>query len=350
MASHLVAGWAFIIVSLGSRESLELQPAEPQPSEIISFMEISKVKRSIMSIESLCNKEMGHERIIQLCVPANFTRTFTLPYSAPTYGEVTLEQAVGGYTDCDYYVIMGVEDNSWGNVATYTGTDWTPYPTTETAKIWARILTLTRTRTHLTVTLDFRGQEDKFECQVLRIYAYYPGPALDPFAEILVCKQEGITLLPDNYAYVNEVALRRGVGSVQPEKIDVDTFFYLATGVDTTVNTWVQLAQQAAQNTATDCLVCMKARPTVLVVPATYYNDTCETIIMSGIDRGKICEVDHTTYPVLASNTQPPIFRPPDCRQLFMYRTSNRRGKAGLSLGRSSFPVSLCQDSDGKRD
>lgn len=53
-------------------------------------------------------------------------------------------------------------------------------------------------------------------------------------------------------------------------KLDVDDWFLTYTGISKDINNWLLLAEQAANVTREDCVVCLGLRPILKVIPSIY--------------------------------------------------------------------------------
>lgn len=86
--------------------------------------------------QSPCSNTSSHLTLIQLCVQVNTTQGFKISYNNLKYrGRPITELTYPGHYKV--YAMAGQKDNSWGNVFAYSGTDWTPKPTTTYAKKWS---------------------------------------------------------------------------------------------------------------------------------------------------------------------------------------------------------------------
>lgn len=101
----------------------------------------------------------------------------------------------------------------------------------------------------------------------------------------------------------NEFARERG------SKISLfpDTMMGLATGVTGEQNNWLLLAEQAAQAVKADCVVCMKPRPLLRVVPAAIPVQHVATVLTTYMLKDNLTIYDKA-YPLTPRVTTGPVF------------------------------------------
>uniref|UniRef100_A0A3P8PQN7 Integrase catalytic domain-containing protein n=1 Tax=Astatotilapia calliptera TaxID=8154 RepID=A0A3P8PQN7_ASTCA len=91
-------------------------------------------------------------------------------------------------------------------------------------------------------------------------------------------------------------------------KMSKDDLFQILTGISGATNNWLLLAEQAADKTASDCIVCMGARPTLRVVPAPV-NSACLLHLMNNTKRGHCSYLEnHFPKTQRSVSNKPPFF------------------------------------------
>ncbi|XP_034027298.1 uncharacterized protein LOC117511339 [Thalassophryne amazonica] len=267
-------------------------------------------------------------RDLYVCYNATqFVSKIVIPFSIIRVGgQATPEMSSGTHWKWHEWYLSSVDwDQDWGTIFTYTGSDWTPYPTTQHAKEWKRRLTLTRHDNHLLLSFNTTDQPllekpprihsyTEASCYHLTLFVYRPGVYTDPHTDFSICTN--ITKRTDSSPTTpTAVGLSLGpqtsVTKIQiiNGKIETDDWFLVTTGISGQRNNWLLMAEQAAKPAKKDCVVCLGPRPILRVVPAPLTSDCLlEIMVNTFIPLNHRCISWDTIYPVANMAKNKPLF------------------------------------------
>uniref|UniRef100_A0A8C6V8H4 Envelope protein n=1 Tax=Neogobius melanostomus TaxID=47308 RepID=A0A8C6V8H4_9GOBI len=255
-----------------------------------------------------CSRQCKCISLLKFCIPVK-TYTFQVPYNQLVHRGVKISDQADVKNDI-VYVMPGqiTIDNSWGNEVVDSGKQWVPKATTEQAKKWAGRLILIQTPTHLSVTVNMKNQPNLTECSLFRLYWYTTGK--DPYCDIILCSV-AVTHEQTVVSALGARAKQQGLTVIDTDKMDPSDFMHIATGVNATTNAWVGQAVGVAATVKRDCVVCMTARPQLLLVNALPVNESCAHILANKTGNRRLCTAYQAAFPKLPTKTQPPVFTVP---------------------------------------
>ncbi|XP_028268921.1 uncharacterized protein LOC114440617 isoform X2 [Parambassis ranga] len=94
---------------------------------------------------------------------------------------------------------------------------------------------------------------------------------------------------------------------IKEEDGETDEWFKITTGISGFENNWLLMAEQAAQATQADCVVCLSARPLLQVVPSAL-NLTCLVNVMSYTTPSAKCSFWDKIHPLTPPERKKPKF------------------------------------------
>lgn len=294
------------------------------------------------ALQPHCSKTMSHFSLVQLCVPAGRSLTFQIPYSSLEYRGAVVNTG-GEPGDADWYALVGQLDNSWSNCAVYSGTDWTPSLTTPHARRLKTLLSLQRTKTHLTLTVDLTNghldDTDETTCWILRMYAYVSGR--DPFADIILCEgppQKG-SASPD---IIGHSPGSRTVVFYETNTLTPKDIIFLATGMEVQRNMWLKLAQESVVQLKIDCVVCMGPRLLPHAIDPGL-NSTCVWEMMS--KHNSSCYNNSEMFYPIPIGMQPPPFNSEVVGNFIcVSRSCSQEANANTCVSVGTFPSGQCRE------
>ncbi|XP_013888174.1 uncharacterized protein LOC106535656, partial [Austrofundulus limnaeus] len=179
------------------------------------------------------------------------------------------------YLDSIGYKLAG---HDWQHVFSTTDKSWPPrsYGTSDRARVWRKQVQLTNM--HQSLILSINTTILPFG-KPARVGVWYPNPPCHTLALCVWRPHETdpcVTLsFCPNLTETSQIpTLTKGPKSISPiqSKIminpTVDDWFKVTTGISKINNNWLIMAEQAANASNTDCIVCMGPRPLLRVVPA----------------------------------------------------------------------------------
>ncbi|XP_013855004.1 uncharacterized protein LOC106510824, partial [Austrofundulus limnaeus] len=226
------------------------------------------------------------------------------------------------YLDSTGYKQVG---HNWKDVFSTTDNTWSSssYGTSDMAKRWKGRIKITDTAQSLildvnTTTVPFDkpigiGQYPNPLCHAIALCVWRPHYT-DPCVTVSFCPNLTTTaLLP---------TITKGPKSKSPiqSKImtnpTVDDWFKVITGISRVNNNWLVMAEQAANASATDCIICMGPRPLLRVVPAPMVPHCLVSVMNVSVPTGQ-CSVYDSVYPLTGKENEKPIFSYHIARQNF---------------------------------
>ena len=271
---------------------------------------------------------------IYLCYnTSSFSSIVLVPYTSFTAGGYP----GSAWANYPFYVSHTQVKPHWGTIFAYTGSDWDPknYMTTQEARNWSDILTLSKTRHGLqfmfnttkhplprhpppsTSFLPNRSGKRTLvndSCYHFTLFILRGGADLPLFLS-LCSNQTAFNANQSSQIQAITVSLTvletvsKGVIVRNPATLKTDDWFRVTTGISGVNNNWLLMAEQAAQAAAEDCIVCMGPRPLLQVVPAVM-NSSCVVEIMTStsLSSNSSCTYWDTVYPLTGMEKHKPLF------------------------------------------
>uniref|UniRef100_A0A3P8VXG0 Envelope polyprotein n=1 Tax=Cynoglossus semilaevis TaxID=244447 RepID=A0A3P8VXG0_CYNSE len=243
---------------------------------------------------------------------------------------------IGGYTATEwgsypwYLESPGAQQvgGGWKNVFANTG-NWKKgsFGTTQLAKNWTSRIELHNSPGTLTLIIDTtqipletkppsNGQIANPTCDVIGLCIYRSsGVYRHPCVPIKFCPnvttQSQSSHNKDEIASSGTLTIGSRTTARRPTVINgepsMDGWFMMATGITGTVNNWLLMAEQAANASGKNCMVCMGPRPLLRVVPAPLDSTCLEEVMGKTVPAGNCSRWDNI-FPVTRSTSYKPLF------------------------------------------
>lgn len=266
--------------------------------------------RAISAATQCNNATRGHVTLSQVCVPEGRTTTFTLPFAsigAQAYGS--------SYT---YWYVMNdhLQTSGWDSVVVDPpGEDWSSYATASNATHQRKILKMTTSQSGFIVSVNLTRHNlttnhaaSNKGCWGFKIWLWkagwdesFPAGARTSFQLCQIDKEE-TSQKPE----VNSAGRIRGIVA-RVEPLTRNDWFRMYTGIIVNGNNWLIMAEQAAKQAKSDCVVCLGARPVLKIVPALM-NVTCMVDLMTRENPSSECAAWDRVYPLTKADKRKPIF------------------------------------------
>lgn len=311
--------------------------------------------RSGTRVGQQCSNGTKRQEKTMLCAQVKQVISFKVPFSTPTnVGGQSMTQLVNAPNKNEYYMMVSrhIEGNygksypgsGWAAVVAYTGKGWSArdYAALPLSKNWANYLNITKLRDNWIITLDYSQADDTTECVMTHIFAYVSGR--EPCVDILICKDPQ-TSPGIQYTFLGRPELQQQVTVFNPKQLDHDKFMYIASGYDAYTNTWIQAAQKMAMGVTTDCVVCMRARPTLLPVQALPDDFGCSVTLTTVQNRNNLgnCVKYVNAHPLQVTDRQPPNFwKPRSGNYTCIEKTECPKHETCTFIG--NIPLSMCKE------
>lgn len=261
----------------------------------------------------LCPQEHRHRRSLTqhytgcsnrtasaVCLPSNASSTVLLPWTGLTH------RGTDASRDklYDWYV-TNRQGGSWGDLVAYpSGSNWRSWIKSASALHQHKIIHFTKTPTGFTINANLTGNNSIDPpgapgCWMFTFWALKSGHDQPYWMKICQMPPSNITALQP---ITSPIAQQRGITVMKSNKNNrVDSLFQIATGISGLHgNNWLLLAEQAANMSGTDCVVCTGPRPILRVVPAPIDPNCVYSVMTQTTPSRKNCSMWDTIYPMTA--------------------------------------------------
>uniref|UniRef100_A0A1A8MTY3 Novel protein similar to envelope protein (Env), Uncharacterized protein n=1 Tax=Nothobranchius pienaari TaxID=704102 RepID=A0A1A8MTY3_9TELE len=245
---------------------------------------------------------------VTLCIPLSTATTVTLPYDV-----LPSNPAHGHYTPSDlkehvWYLTWGSYSQwKWSNVVAETGDDWSSY-SKGVATTWRTRIKLIKQGGSKIGPLTFIiSPLHSLGCTLFVLAPWISGsyywtvhlcvrnitsPTSSVFDIVGISKSPSPTVLAD----ITKVNKPSPAITIESKNLTVDETFQTVTGISASTNNWLLLAEQAANASEHDCLVCLAARPTLRIVPPPIPPE-CVLHLMNGTSLNSNCTKFGQVFP-----------------------------------------------------
>uniref|UniRef100_A0AAX7VDI0 Uncharacterized protein n=1 Tax=Astatotilapia calliptera TaxID=8154 RepID=A0AAX7VDI0_ASTCA len=262
-------------------------------------------------------------RMITLCVPNNKSWVVEIDFASFPVTPVTKDQggdlfnlAVHLSSSVWYVTLGGWHQWKWSSLVSETDLDWSKHSRGQ-ALHWRNQNMLRIAKKPDLSGLIFTLKDLALtSCQQFILAPWTDRTALYWQMEICpsvgaapssVVKDDNPTFNGPPVTYTNGGRNGR-IRIVDTNKMSKDDLFQILTGISGATNNWLLLAEQAADKTASDCIVCMGARPTLRVVPAPV-NSACLLHLMNNTKRAHCSYLEnHFPKTQRSVSNKPPFF------------------------------------------
>nr|XP_033945988.1 uncharacterized protein LOC117451701 [Pseudochaenichthys georgianus] len=309
----IMIGVLIILLGERQREASENQwKNSTNPSDNATNTVVKRTKRSTGRPATVytanfteCRQSGSLQAVsLTLCIPENSSTTTVIPFTSLTNNR---GQNGGGWGDRhQWYVTIG---DTWDDLVGDTGMNWRRWSKGAAIAI-AKTISLKMSPTGFTFKINITAatstgsvRDPNTPCARFYFWAY--SNQQDPKFPVFVCISSRIPR-PSSDAVTRE----KGVIIHKTSDWTVDLEFQAATGISgtsLTSNNWLLMAQQAALSTATDCLVCMAARPLLLLVPAPVKPECVKKLMMAD-NPGTNCSQYDRAFPITSPELKKPLF------------------------------------------
>ena len=256
-----------------------------------------------------------HLTIPEIYLPANQITTVTI-------NTQTLSRQGYSARDYDHFYITNDQLNTgWSTlVADPLGYDWSSYTATKWAKHHRRIIkmsgpfaggeliltvNLTKGNTLTPPSFISTTSQTGKDCWLFLLWGWSGGK--DPnflfsLCEIKCTKNSTSPTEP----LVSPAGVKLGIIASPPPET-ADDWFRVSTGVSGQSNNWLLVAEQAANVTNQNCIVCMGPRPILRMIPSTM-PAACVVNVMSQMNPSVNCRVWDEVHPLVKETLKKSIF------------------------------------------
>uniref|UniRef100_A0AAY4CWG7 Uncharacterized protein n=1 Tax=Denticeps clupeoides TaxID=299321 RepID=A0AAY4CWG7_9TELE len=285
------------------------------PSALMLRPSRTRTKRSSSSCGQLAPRVKSTDLI--LCIPSNSSYIATLPWSAFPFKVVhrslgrahhRVEKVMPGQfkTDSWYLTLGGTYGEwSWKNLVAETPDDWSSYSTAD-AVLWRKNVTLAKLPKNDGLLLTITAGVFPHLTQGCRLFLLAPWKVpIELSWQVAFCQATE----PRPTVLVNQVTSAVATARMAADPLTADDIFQIVYGASGNTNNWLLLAEQAAADINSDCIVCLGPRPLLKVVPAPL-NQTCMLSLMNSIGPPQICTSLLKYFPRTSNVTshKPPYF------------------------------------------
>ncbi|KAM7373777.1 hypothetical protein PAMA_022047 [Pampus argenteus] len=199
-------------------------------------------------------------------------------------------------------------------IADPKGYDWQSWTTNPTAKHQRKLLKIDYDNSKFVLTADLTGNNTlnppgssrSNTCWILLFWAWTRGA--DVGFPVWLCQlppqltNGGEKIEPK----LSHVANGKGI-TATTSKLDADDWFLAYTGISKDINNWLLMAEQAANMTKTDCVVCLGPRPILRVTPSPV-SVNCTLELMTKTNPTSSCEQWDRAFPLTTAEKMKPLF------------------------------------------
>lgn len=262
--------------------------------------------------------------VLFFCYDGKFDVLMSIPITA--LQPASWQGYVGSWKGFVWYMenawMSDAGSSYWGNTFANTG-GWADnsYGYAGEARKWKKILTnFTKTGQSFSFRLNMTGQPDSElpatkkpnNCTVILICAWATG--WDPCWRLGFCKvpppkpteTKGQSNTTGNIKASPRTPEARKVTIIKGE-LKSDDWFKIMTGISKNGNNWLMMVEQAANNSKSDCIVCMGPRPLLKVVPALLISTCLLDVMTTDVPRNACSRWDNI-YPLTPETKGKPIF------------------------------------------
>nr|XP_057937479.1 uncharacterized protein LOC131135511 [Doryrhamphus excisus]XP_057937480.1 uncharacterized protein LOC131135511 [Doryrhamphus excisus]XP_057937481.1 uncharacterized protein LOC131135511 [Doryrhamphus excisus] len=292
-------GLIIIGISLLLHEQLQIQQPGKRYSEL-------NMKQNLT--DPACGQHQ-HVSLLRVCIPQNKTTVITLTVNQLRH------KGVYATPDKNPWYMINDREGSWETlVADPPGYNWTSYTTTRYAKHQRPLMSLIEKNNGRTLILTVNLKSGKLldpdppqntscvwlgcTCWEFLLCQWRTG--YDTCYPIQLCQTFTANLKKPE---LTKATSRAGVTVLQT----TDDWFQVFTGVSGQSNNWLLMAEQAANTTGQDCVVCMGPRPLLQIVPSVLNKD-CLVQVMTKTNPTGSCTMYDRVFPLTGPEKKKPLF------------------------------------------
>ncbi|XP_056880116.1 uncharacterized protein LOC130520410 [Takifugu flavidus] len=287
-----------------------------------SRLNITKIRHGKRSVNNNNLKDQGDGSSIssiapQVCLPSNTSTTVTIPFTSLSRPSIFGRNNAAAWKDYPWYVTTGSTSHAgkWANlVADPKGHDWRSWSTNPIAQHQRKLLKVAYDDNKFVITVNLTGNNTlnppgsskSNTCWVLLFWAWIGSADVDFPVTLCQLPPQSTNGSEKIEPKLSPVARGRGIKAIT-SKLDVDDWFLAYTGISRDINNWLLLAEQAANVTREDCVVCLGPRPILKVIPSPVSAD-CVLELMTKTNPNSLCQQWDSVFPLTKTEKEKPIF------------------------------------------